>query len=367
MNQKRRLFILVCIFGTHTIFGQFHTMKIPKTSNHVSETQTLGVTDITIDYHSPATRGRDVWNNPNIIPQNGDPIAWRAGANMNTTITFSTGVMINNEKLPKGIYGLHVIPKGEAYDLIFAHNSNQWGSYYLNLEKDVSLTISVKAEECPFSEKLDFEFQQWSENEVTIGLEWANRRLPFTVSVDLNETVVSSFRDELRGINTYHWQAWNDAAQWCLNHNTNLEEALEWANRSINGGYNGFASSKNVTNLTTKAQLQSRLNKDGLSQTINEISKLELSSYEANAFTIFLLRINRPEPALRVLNASIKKYPDAWFLKLNRGLTYYFQDNSAKALKELKASQEITPDSFKERLVEIIKEVENGTYKIPGA
>lgn len=350
-----------------TSFGQFHTMKIPKRSNHVTETQTLAITDITIDYHSPSIRGRDVWGNPNIIPFDGVPIAWRAGANMNTTITFSTDVIINGNKLSQGTYGFHVIPRAETFDLIFAHNSNQWGSYYLDLKNDVSLTIEVNAEECTHSEKLDFEFINWSEDEVTIALEWANQRLPFNVSVDLNETVISSFRSELRGANTYHWQAWNDAAQWCLNHETNLEEALEWAHRSIIGGYNGFASNKNVTNMTTKAQLLNALDRNKeLIQTITEISEMNLSANELNAFTIFLLRIKKPNHVINTVNKNMKKYPDAWFLKLNRGLAYYFLENKSKALKELNQVSKSAPSYFKERLTQIIDEVESGTYRIPG-
>lgn len=367
MKRTQLIIAITCIFSSVLSYGQFHTMKIPEVSNHVSETQTLGVTDITIDYHSPSVRSRDVWNNPNIIPQNGNPIAWRAGANMNTTISFTTDVMIEGQKLSKGTYGFHVIPKDEKYELIFAHNSNQWGSYYLDLANDVSLVVSVKAEECPSSEKLDFEFLNWSENEVTIGLEWENIRLPFKVSVDINETVISSFRSELRGINTYHWQAWNDAALWCLNHDTNLEEALEWANRSINGGFNGFAADKNVTNLTTKARLLARLDRGTeLDETIKEIVSLNLSVGEVNSFTILLLQIGKPSPALQSLNDNIKKYPDTWFLKLNRALANYFLDNRKKALSELKEVKEITPDSFQVRLSEIISEVENGTYKLPG-
>lgn len=368
MKHNRLLFTLTLICTGLISKGQFHTLKIPKASNQVIETQTLGVTEITLNYHSPSVQERDVWNNPNVIPQNGDPIAWRAGANMNTTISFSTDVMINGNNLAKGTYGFHVIPRGETYDLFFAHNSNQWGSYYLDLEKDVSLTISVKSEECPHSEKLDYEFINWNEDEVTVALEWANRRLPFTVAVDINKTVIASFRSELRGINTYHWQAWNDAAQWCLSRNTNLEEALEWTNRSINGGFNGFASNKNITNLTTKARILSRLDKDEeLDATVAEISDLEMSVNEVNAFTIFLLRLDRAESALKTLNANIKRYPDAWFLKLNRGISYYYLDNKSKALKELNAVKGITPEYFQDRMGQIITEVEKGTYRIPGS
>ena len=68
----------------------FHTLNYPSASPKVVEMQKLGITEITIDYHSPALNDRDVWNNTEIIPQNGTPYPWRAGANLNTTITFST-------------------------------------------------------------------------------------------------------------------------------------------------------------------------------------------------------------------------------------------------------------------------------------
>lgn len=356
------MLLMACTFSS---LGQFHTMKIPKISNEVTETQTLGVTDITINYHSPSTYGRDVWNDNRVIPQNGDPIAWRAGANMNTTIQFSTDVLINDNPLPKGTYGFHVIPREGTYDLLFAHHAQQWGSYYLDLDKDISLTVTVNAEPCPHSEKLDFEFLDWSDSEVKIGLEWANQRLPFTVSVDLNKTVVESFRSELRGINTYHWQAWNDAALWCLNHETNLDEALEWANRSIEGGYNGFAANKNLTNLSTKISLLDNLaRKEELETTLNEAMDLATTPMELNSLSILMMRVKQSQAAVQLLNKKIDQYPDAWFLKLNLAIAHYFGGNSKKSLSILDSLE--VPNNFLPRFEQIKKEIKEGNYQLPG-
>lgn len=360
--------ILAFFAGTLSFAGQsqFHTLKIPQPSNHVIETQQLGVTDITIDYSSPSANGRDVWNDPNVIPQNGNPIPWRAGANMNTTIEFSTDVTINGNPLKAGKYGFHIIPNGEQYTLLFAHANNLWGSYYVNVDKDVTLKAEVKSEECAYSEKLDFEFLNWKDSSVDIGLEWTNRRIPFTVSVDLNKTVVESFRNELRGINTYHWQAWDDAAKWCLAHNTNLEEAYTWANRSINGGYYGFAANKNVTNLTTKARLEFALKrKEDKIATINEILKMDILFDEAYGLGNALIRMDEPAAGLEVTNAALKKDANVWFLKLNKALCHYFMNDKKSAIKELDAVNEIAPNGFKPRLVQIKEEMKKGIYKLP--
>ncbi|WP_299223442.1 DUF2911 domain-containing protein [uncultured Psychroserpens sp.] len=341
-------------------------MKIPQASNLVSESQRLGVTDITIKYSSPSVNGRDVWNS-SVIPKNGDPIAWRAGANMNTTIEFSTDVAINGQPLKAGKYGFHVIPGDNTHTLIFAHANNLWGSYYLNMEEDISLRVEVASRPCQFSEKLDYEFLNWEEDAVEIALEWADKQIPFKVSVDLNTTVINSFRAELRGENTNRWQAWNDAASWCINRNINLEEALEWANRSINGGYGGFAANKNLTNVSTKFYALSKLNiKEQLSAMIEEIAALDYSDGDAFYLSKSLIDSKNYALALDLLKLAHQKYPDQWYLYTNDAVSNYFLGNHEKAVELMKKTLDLSPpQQHIARINEVISEMESGTYQIP--
>lgn len=364
--NKNRLVLLLLLLPLWAS-AQFHTLKIPALSNKVEETQRLAVTDICIAYHSPSVNGRNVWSDPNVIPQNGDPIPWRAGANMNTTITFSTDVLVEGKLLAAGTYGFHIIPKdNNTYVLLFAHQHNQWGSYYLDQDKDVSLSVEVKGEESGFSEKLDYEFLNWKENSVVIGLEWGGKRIPFSITVDLNKTVVESFRSELRGINTYHWQAWNDAANWCLAHDTNLEEALEWAERSIAGGFGGFAADKNAQNLMTKVRLLNKLNRrNGLDIAIDEIVALSTTPNEVNNFAMMLLAMEMPQKAVAVSENALKTFPDAWFLRINKAVGHYFLKEKSKAFEELESVIPGAPERFKPRLLEIKKEMEEDRYVLP--
>ncbi|WP_298893395.1 DUF2911 domain-containing protein [uncultured Psychroserpens sp.] len=357
---------IACIFNSHAQRSNpFHTLNTPSSSPQVLEMQKLGVTQIEINYHSPALRNRDVWNTPGVIPQNGTPIAWRAGANMNTTISFSTDVFIEGQPLSAGTYGFHIVPNGNEFKLLFAHNNNQWGSYYLDTNKDITLSVDVSGVSCPKSEQLDYEFLNRTENSVVIGLEWGEKRIPFTVSVDLNTTVVKSLRKELRGINTYRWEAWNDAASWCLNHNTNLEEALTWAERSILGGYNGFGANKNLTNLTTKARIQQKLNKtEELQQTIIEALSTVGTAYDINTFSMFLIRNKSFDEALQLSEIGLKDNPKVWYLMLNHGISNYFLGKKKAAVKMLDKAHQNTPDSYKSYVGKVLDDVKNGTYKL---
>lgn len=366
--MKKQISLWAMLFLAHITFAQFHTLKIPQASNKVTETQTLGVTDITIDYHSPKARGRDVWNDTDVIPQEGNPIAWRAGANMNTTISFSTDVSINGKSLKAGKYGIHVIPTANEYRILFAHANDQWGSYYLDIEKDITLEVIANSEESPFTEKLDYEFYNDSDDQMTIAIEWDKQRLPFQVKVDLNKTTIESFRSELRGINTYHWQAWNDAARWCLNRDVNLEEALEWANRSINGGYGGFAANKNVQNITTKVNILEKLGRnDEMKATIEEGLALSMTAMESNNMT-FLLFGKKMFAEAETFNAkSADQFPDQWYIQLNYGLSQYLNGNTKKAAKTLEKNKSQVPNNFTDRYAQIIEQVKDGTYKLRGS
>ncbi|MEM1134434.1 MAG: DUF2911 domain-containing protein [Bacteroidota bacterium] len=358
--MKKTILLIYLLIFTIYAWGQFHTMKMPTKSPKVSETQRLGITDITIDYHSPAVRDRDIWQK--VVPFEGEPIPWRAGANMNTTIAFSTDVKIEENALKAGSYGLHVIPKNEGkWEILFANNDNLWGSYYLDLEKDIVLKVMVTPEETNFSEQLDFEFMNRKEDVVTVALEWGNKRIPFLVSVDLNKTVVDNFRYELRGINTYQWEAWNDAATWCLDRNIYLEEALSWAERSINGGYNGFASNKNLTNLATKANILWALNRKTESDaTYNEFITMMNDPNTAYRVSMDLQKRGREAMSLSILEEASKRFKGQWYVHLGYGKMLYENGNPKKAVKELATALDQSPEQYKDYLEELLDKMKNG-------
>src|SRR5207244_9770998 len=87
-------------------------------------TQRIGLTDITITYHRPAVGGREIWGKT--IPYGK---VWRAGANENTTITFTDDVTVEGKPLAAGSYGLHTFPDKDQWTIIFSKNSTSWGSF----------------------------------------------------------------------------------------------------------------------------------------------------------------------------------------------------------------------------------------------
>ena len=72
-------------------------LTTPRVSPHARVMQTVGLTDLAVDYHRPAVGGRRIWGD--LVPY-GE--VWRAGANENTVFETSTDVRVEGETLPAG-------------------------------------------------------------------------------------------------------------------------------------------------------------------------------------------------------------------------------------------------------------------------
>src|SRR5688572_13440459 len=103
--MKKSLLAVIFVFGTlGSVYSQ-GGLNMPQSSQKAGVSQRVGLTDISINYSSPLVKGRVVWGE--LVPF-GE--VWRAGANENTTISFSTAVTVEGKNLAAGTYGLHMIP-----------------------------------------------------------------------------------------------------------------------------------------------------------------------------------------------------------------------------------------------------------------
>lgn len=354
-----RVFALAVFLGLHVLSeAQFHNLSLPQQSQKSAISQQIGATWIHIAYGSPSVQGRDVWNDAGVIPQNGTPIAWRAGANENTVIAFDTDVFIEGKPLSAGSYGFHIVPNGHSHSLLFTAKDNLWGSYYLDIENDVDFRVEVSDTAHSFTEHLTYQFIHRTDSSTVISLNWGDRSIPFHVSVDLNKTVIEKLRYDLNGENTYRWQAWNDAAGWCEQRSTNLEEALSWVNRSINGGYGGFGGNKNLTNLATKVRILRALNRtDEMVETIEEATQMRYSINEARSFGQMLIEIEEDEHAINFLKKGLETYENEWGMQFIIAKAYYFNDNLKKAVYYLNQCREHSSERFHPRVDTTMEEM----------
>src|SRR3984893_18123224 len=84
-------------------------LNLPDVSQAAEIKQRIALTDVTINYHRPLVKGRQIWGG--LVPYGK---VWRVGADENTTFEVSGPVAIEGQPLPKGVYGLHAIPTADT-------------------------------------------------------------------------------------------------------------------------------------------------------------------------------------------------------------------------------------------------------------
>jgi len=232
--QKFFLFFFLLFFLASLINAQ--QFRTPRPSPNATITQTIGVTDITIDYSSPAVKERKIWGD--LVPY--DKI-WRTGANEVTSITFSDPVKVNGNNLAAGTYGIHTIPRENEWDVIFSSDTKVNDPSNFDEKKEV-LRIKVKPDQNSFTERMIFTFSEMSDNSTIVNLLWENIKVSFKVETETQELTLSKARKMV------DWNTPFQAAQYCLNNNINLDEAIKWIEASI-------LMNENYWNMRTKARL----------------------------------------------------------------------------------------------------------------
>ncbi|HJT16821.1 MAG TPA: DUF2911 domain-containing protein, partial [Thermoanaerobaculia bacterium] len=227
--KLRTLAVLLVLLTATSLMAQ-GAIRLPDASPAATVGQTIGVTDIAITYHRPAVNKRKIFGG---LVQYGD--LWRAGANQNTTISFSTPVKIEGQTLPAGTYGLYMIPSPTTWTIVFSKFAGDWGAYNYDQSED-ALRVNVTPQAIADNqERLEYTFDDITNNSTNATLRWEKLRVPIKVEVDLPATVSASIKNELRGGKHWDANAYAAAARWELR-NGNVDTALQYANRAVDLG-----------------------------------------------------------------------------------------------------------------------------------
>jgi tetratricopeptide (TPR) repeat protein len=328
----------------------------------------VGVTDINISWNAPGVKGREgrIWGT-SVAPYGftvlgfGSNVAspWRAGADENTTISFSTDVTINGKLLAAGKYGFFIALYPDSCVLIFNKNTAGWGSYFYNGALDVMRVSTKQQKDLKESrERLEYNFSKLTDKSVELSLEWERWRIPFTVEIDLPGTTLASIRTQLSGAMGFDPPSLEAAAVWCLQHNLNYEEALNWINSAVDPSLGGVQTFRA---LSTKAGLLTRLNKK------DEADKLMLTALETATITEMhsygrqLVNEKKFAEAMAVFEKNYKKYKGAWPTNAGMMRGYSAMGDLKKALEFAKKALPQAPNEQSKQLLEqAIKTLEQG-------
>ena len=179
----------VCAFLIAAMNAEAQRKKeVPDPSQGASVTQNIGVNgSVTIVYHRPGVKGRNVWTGDSdnvrigsLVPRNGDPRPWRAGANEATTIEFNEDVLVEGKELAAGKYALFMIPTDGVWTVVFSTSARQWGAFAYK-DQDDALRVTVSPKEAPHQEWLAYGFDDPATWSTTAYLRWEKVKVPFKI------------------------------------------------------------------------------------------------------------------------------------------------------------------------------------------
>jgi Protein of unknown function (DUF2911) len=326
-------------------YAQSVVLDLPRASQHAILTQRIGITDITINYHRPTVNKRKIWGG--VVPYGQ---VWRAGANENTTIIFTDPVSIEGKPLPKGTYGLHMIPGENEWIVVFSKNSTSWGSFTYNQDED-ALRVTVKPQATDFHEALTYDFDDVNPDSSVVTLRWEKVAVPFKVGVNTHEIVTANLHNQLRGLSQYTWEGWDDAANYLLQEKIDLDEALTYSDKSI-------LNEARYDNFMTKAQILEALNRKQEAATARTKALTMANALQLHSYGRQLQASGKSAEAFAVYRDNAKKNPDQWVVHVGLARMYSAQGDFAGASKEMNIAVAAAPDGQKQPLQAFVKRLE---------
>lgn len=367
--MKHTLRLALLVVGIFTSMIAWSQMTLPPNGNNQKSevAQYLGLVKVTIVYNSPDVAGREIWGK--LVPYGlanltfgkstaQNPSPWRAGANENTTVTFSHDAEVEGKPIKAGTYGLHMIPGQEDWVIIFSSNAGAWGSFSY-VPTDEVLRVSVKAVPCEFNEFLTYEFTDRLQNSATTRLKWEKLAVPFKIAVPNGDNLyVQKLREEFTSTKTFfNWQNGVSAINFCANKKINLEEALGWAQQYIdrNIKYYPIYDSKGriLTAMDKKAEADAVM-KEAINlpdATVNQIT----------GYGRGLIGLKREKDAMPVFETAMKRFPANSTALMGMARGWSANGDSKKALKFAQDALKVETDAAAKTTIDgLVKKLEKG-------
>lgn len=353
----RKILLMLAVLPAMIIHAQTLTTPSPGNDRKAFVGEYIGLTKVSLEYGRPAVKGREgkIWSSlvyegfkdPGFGSSKSSP--WRAGANENTTIEFSTNVMIEGQPLAAGKYGLFVAWGPTESTIIFSKNSGSWGSYYYNEAED-ALRVKVKPQPQDKSvEWLKYEFINQTANSATVALQWEKMMIPFKVEVDLVQTQLESFRQELRTRKGFTWQPWMEAALYCVQNNANLNEALLWADSATSPVFGGNVQ---FQAWAAKAQVLQKLGRGKEAEEIMQKYLPLASMQETYQYGRQLIQAGKKKEALEIFKANYQKYPKDFLAVFGMARGYSANGDYTRALQYANDALPLAPTPANRTAVE---------------
>jgi hypothetical protein len=229
MYKRRFLFLPFFLVFTF-FFAEFAVAQIelPPVSPRTKITQKVGLTGVTFDYSRPSVQGRKIFGD--LVPFG---TVWRTGANQSTKVTFEDAVTLEGHRVPAGKYALYTIPGATQWTIIIHRDTTLWGSDKYEAKNDF-LRFNVPAQKnAGHVETFTLDFTNNTQSSADIELLWAKTVVKFRIETEVDAKVMAELEQHMKNDKEPDYSIYYLAAGYLYNNDRNLDQALQWINKSI--------------------------------------------------------------------------------------------------------------------------------------
>ncbi|WIG92914.1 DUF2911 domain-containing protein [Myxococcus sp. SDU36] len=199
-------------------------LKLPAPSPAAKVMQEVGVSEISVEYSSPAVKGRKVWGE--LVPNDK---AWRSGANAATKITFSHPVTFGGKAVPAGSYAIVSLPSQKGWKVMLNSDLGLWrGGAPYDASKDVA-SVNATTTAIPARERLTYLFTDTTDTGTRLDLEWEQLRVSVPITVDTAALAKANLEQAEKSTASMH----ASAASYVAENSKDYAAALKHADAAV--------------------------------------------------------------------------------------------------------------------------------------
>ena len=218
----KKLIFTIAVTAAFTLNAQ---VKAPQPSPASTLKQTVGLSEVTVEYSRPSAKERKVFGNLVAYDK-----LWRTGANGSTDITFSSDANFGGTDVKAGKYAVYTIPAQGEWEVILYRDTEQWGVPQNLEESQIAVRCKAKAEKVsPFVETFTIGFDKLRSNGADMVISWENTAVKVPITVDSRKDVLASIAKTMNGpsANDYY-----QAASYYYEEKMELDKALQWSQKA---------------------------------------------------------------------------------------------------------------------------------------
>ena len=219
-----RLLNLVFLLCCSIVSAQIQT---PQPSPSAKLEQTVGLTQVEVNYSRPAMRGRAIMGD--LVPYGQ---LWRTGANANTTITFSDDVKVADKNLKAGKYAFYTRPGAEMWEVFFYTKTDNAGLPSKWETDAIAQVLEIQTTKLDNAvEHLTIEIKDMTSDGANILLAWENTAIVIPMKVPTDEKTMASIETTMK--NSPKARDYYSAAIYYRESGRDLQQAKKWIAKAI--------------------------------------------------------------------------------------------------------------------------------------